>query len=119
MNKKLRVSLLLAAGAIALVGCGEKAPALKDGTYTGEGDGFSQDTKVAVEVTVAEGKISDVKVTDHGESVDEIPAVTDALEQIPAAIKEKNSTEVDAVAGATFTSDGIKAAVTAALEQAK
>ncbi len=115
----LAMALILCLGTLVACGGGEKAPALKDGTYTASAEGYSDDTPVDVEVTVAEGKISAVSVTNHGESVDDIPAVAEALETVPASIVEKNSAEVDGVAGATFTSDAIKGAVTTALEGAK
>lgn len=117
--KKLALMMALVLCLGALVACGEKAPALKDGTYTGSAEGFNNETPVDVEVTVAEGKITAVTVANHGESVDDIPAVGEALEAVPAAIVENGTAEVDGVAGATYTSDAIKNAVTAALEAAK
>ena len=68
----------------------------KDGTYTGEADGFGG--TVAVEVTVKDGKI-------------------EAVEVIPKII-EAQSAEVDTISGATFSSTGIKNAAEQALEQA-
>lgn len=60
-------------------------------------------------------KIDSVTVTKH----EETQGIADpAIEQIPAAIVEHQSLKVDAVAGATMTSDGILSAVTAALETA-
>ena len=94
------------------------AVALADGTYTAQGEGFSSETPIKVTVTVAGGKITAVVIDEHGESKDMIPAVATALETLLAAIAEKNSAEVDVVAGATWTSKGIMAAVKAALEQA-
>ncbi len=85
------------------------------GSFTGEGEGFSSEEKIKVTVTLDNGKITDVKVDSHAES----DGIADpALEQIPAAIVEKNSAEVDVAAGATWTSKGIMAAVAAALESA-
>ena len=76
----LAMALILCLGTLVACGGGEKAPALKDGTYTASAEGYSDDTPVDVEVTVAEGKISAVSVTNHGESVDDIPEVAEALE---------------------------------------
>ncbi|NLY85309.1 MAG: flavocytochrome c [Tissierellia bacterium] len=82
------------------------------GTYTGEGQGLS---KIKVEVTVTEDKITDIKVVEHNET----PGVGDvALEQIPAEIIEYQSLGVDIVAGATMSSNGIIEAITQALEKA-
>lgn len=59
-----------------------------------------------------DGAITSVTV----DSQDETPGVSDpAIEQIPAAIVAAGSTDVDAVAGATLTSNGIIEAVNNAL----
>jgi uncharacterized protein with FMN-binding domain len=100
----------------------EAAPAepgaLINGTFSGEADGFSDNTPIKVTVTVADGKITAVVIDEHGESESMIEAVATALEAVPAAIVEKNEVEVDVVAGATWTSKGIMAAAKAALEAA-
>ena len=112
-----KFGLVLALGAmmsLTLVGCGEKAPALNDGTYDGTGKGLNGD--IVVSVDVKDGKIASVEVVSHEES----EGISDpAIDQVPASIVEKNSTEVDTVAGATLTSDGIIEAVNQALEAAK
>lgn len=111
MKKHISMILVLILVTTALVGCGGSK--LKDGTYPGEGSGMA-DMKVSVEVK--DGKIASVEVTEHGESEGYCEP---ALEEIPKAIVNKNSTDVDAVAGATVTSDAIKEAVNNALESAK
>ena len=84
--------------------------ALADGTYTGAANGMGG--AVNVTVTVEGGKITSVEVGEHQETA----GISDpAIEQVPAAIVEAQSTDVDGVAGATVTSDAIKAAVDAAL----
>ena len=81
-----------------------------DGTYTSSANGMNGAVKVSV--TVEGGKITKVDVVDHQETA----GISDpALEQIPAAIVEAQSTEVDTVTGATISSDGIKEAVANAL----
>lgn len=83
------------------------------GTYTAKAKGMMGD--VEVEVVVADGKIASVAVLSHGET----PGLSDpAVEQIPAAIMEAQSAEVDAVSGATVTSEAIMAAVKDCLAQA-
>jgi NosR/NirI family nitrous oxide reductase transcriptional regulator len=82
-----------------------------DGTYTGVGQGKSPDLKVAV--TVKADKITNVEMVSNNESKGK-----EALEVIPKEIIEKQSTEVDAVSGATMTSKGIMMAVSDALSQA-
>lgn len=87
-----------------------------DGSYTGVGAGMGGDVNVSV--TVEGGKIVSVEVGEHNET----PGISDpAIEQIPAAIVEAQSADVEAVSGATVTSNAIKEAVKAALsgEQAE
>ncbi len=81
-----------------------------DGVYEGAGQGLNGEIKVSVTVT---GRvITAVEVLSHSET----PGISDpAIEQIPQAIVAANSADVDAVASATFTSEGIKSAVKAAL----
>lgn len=112
MKKVISLALILVLLATALVGCGGGAK-YTDGTYEGEGQGMAP---LKVEVEVKEGKIASVKVVEH----EETEGISEpALEQIPALIVEKNSTDVDSVSGATVTSDAIKDAVNKALENAK
>lgn len=86
---------------------------LKDGDYTATVDG--QEGPMTVAVTIAEGKIADVKVTENKETE---AIAGPALEKVPAAIVENNSVDVDGVAGATLSSNRIKKAVVACLEEA-
>ena len=82
-----------------------------DGTYKGSAAGFSG--QIEVEVTVSSGQIADVKVVSHSDT----PGISDsAINTIPGRIVEANSPEVDIVSGATYTSEGIIAAVRSALE---
>ena len=102
---------LLAASLIAAFGSSMAFAA--DGTYTGEAQGRNGAVKVAV--TLTDGKITAVKVVSHKEST----GIADpALERIPAAVTAEQSAAVDAVGGATLTSEAIKQAVLAALVSA-
>ena len=94
---------------------GAAAGAYKDGTYEGVGKGKNGDVKVSV--TVAGGKITDVKVGDHSET----EGISDkAIEEVPSAIVEKQGTEgVETASGATMTSQAIIDGVNQALESAK
>lgn len=106
MGLVLLLVLALLIGAVPAVG--EEVPA--DGTYTGSGRGMH--SNIAVTVTVSGGAITGVTVDNHGET----PGVSDpAIEQIPAAIVAAGTPDVEAVAGATMTSDGIIEAVKNAL----
>lgn len=83
---------------------------LEDGYYVGSASGYGGE--VTVEVAVENGEIVDIAVLEHSESA----GVSDpAFEEIPAAIIAANSAAVDVVAGATMTSEGLKAAVNDAL----
>ncbi len=86
----------------------------KDGTYEGVGQGHHGDIKA--NVTVSEGKISAVEIVEQSET----EAIYETAEQpvINSIIKE-NSYNVDAVTGATKSSNGIMEAVKNALEEAK
>lgn len=109
MKKHISMIMILVILATALVGCGSKG--YEDGTYEGEADGHNGPLKVSV--TVEEGKISNVEVTEHEETED---IADPAIKDIPAAIVEKNSTDIDSIASVTVTSDAIKLAVDNALE---
>ena len=83
---------------------------LKDGVYNGSASGYGGE--IRVKVTVSNGKISDIKVESHSET----PEYYDRCSGIIPNIISSQSTNVDGVSGATFTSNGIKAAVADALK---
>lgn len=86
----------------------------KDGVYEGTGKGNNGDIKV--EVTVEGGNITSVVLKEHGET----EGIYEAAEKtVTADIIKKQSAEVDAVSGATNTSNGIMEAVANALADAK
>ncbi|GAB6087541.1 flavocytochrome c [Alkaliphilus crotonatoxidans] len=85
----------------------------KAGTYTATAAGHNGDLKV--EVTVDDTSIKEVKILEHNES----PSISDpAIERIPKAIVDGQTLAVDAISGATVTSEAIIAAVTEALKEA-
>lgn len=85
----------------------------KDGTYTGEAEGFGG--TVAVEVTVKKQKITAVDITSaEGEDGSYLSMAEDIIPEILDA----QSAEVDTISGATFSSTGIKNAAKQALEKA-
>lgn len=87
--------------------------ALKDGEYTATVDG--QEGQMTVKVVIAEGKIAEVEVVENHET----PSVAaGALETIPAQIEAENNVNVEAVTGATLTSNRIMSAVALCLEEA-
>jgi len=87
----------------------------RDGVYEGKGTGYGRGLKVSV--TVTDGGISDIQIISHNEVGKQY--YEEAFETIPQRIIEEQDTEVDAVSGATKTSDGIKQAVENALLDAK
>ena len=84
----------------------------RDGIYYGSGTGFNGE--VQVEVVIADGKISNISVVSHN---DDSSFMSQAQGLIPNIISFQ-STNVDAVSGATYSSRGIIDAVRAALKQA-
>ena len=85
------------------------------GTYAGEGIGNNTASPIKVEVKLSEDKIESIEIV----AQEETPAIaTAAFEQIPADIVKYQSLAVDAVSGATKTSNGIIDAVKAALAAA-
>jgi len=84
--------------------------ALADGTYTGSGTGFRGETEVSV--TVKDGVITSVTVTSYS---DDERYFSRAESQVIGEIIEKQTPDVDAVSGATYSSNGIMEAVADAL----
>ena len=87
--------------------------AYKDGTYTGEAQGFGGPIDVAV--IIENGKSSEINITSAEK---EDGAYLSMAEDIIPTILEAQSAEVDTISGATFSSTGIKEAVAQALEEA-
>lgn len=86
----------------------------KDGVYEGSAHGFRGD--IVVRVTVEGGRIADIEVVSADKDDRAYVARAHAMiEKIIAA----QSTEVDAVTGATYSSNGIKNAVIEALKDAE
>jgi uncharacterized protein with FMN-binding domain len=89
--------------------------AYNDGVYVGEAKGYRKYLKARV--TLENGYITGVEVVEHYEKGEEHFETPIAL--VPAAIVEAQSCDVDAISGATLTSNGIMDAVRSALEQGK
>lgn len=120
MRKAKYLLLIAAIGVFSMTACGKSASADKGAdasaeakTCTGEAQGM--DGVVKVEVKADANKIYSVTVTEQNETEG---VGTKAVDEIPGAIVEKQSLNVDAVSGATVTSDAIKEAVKNALESA-
>lgn len=89
------------------------ASSYNDGTYEGAGMGFGGE--ITVSVTVADGKVAEITVL----SADgEDPAYYDQALAVLDEIVSAQSTEVDTVSGATFSSTGLIDAAADALGKA-
>ena len=84
---------------------------VKDGVY--EGHSETDMVKVDVRVTVSDGDISDIEILRHECGKGKI------ANTIVDEMVEKDDVEVDAVSGATFSSEVIKDAVRSALRKGK
>ncbi|MDD5968569.1 MAG: FMN-binding protein [Anaerostipes sp.] len=85
----------------------------KDGTYTGTGQGFRGTIKVSV--TIKNGKIAAIKVLSKS---DDAAYFGKAKSGVIAAILKGQTTNVDVISGATYSSNGIIQAVRNALKKA-
>ena len=95
-----------------LMGTPVEPEGLKDGVY--EGEYKKGINKVVVKVTINDGRIAEIELVKHtaswiGKKANEI---------IPQRIVEQQSTQVDAVSGATNSSRVIMNAVQKAIEKA-
>lgn len=95
------------------IGKAEDPGEYKDGTYVGSARGYNG--LIKVKVTIEEGKISAIKVVSHNEDQ---PYFRNAEKRIIPAIIKGQSTNVDTVSGATFSSNGLIGAVRNALAKA-
>ena len=97
---------------LAEIAAVQDASAYKDGTYYGTGKGFAGNIKVRVDI--AGGKISAISIVSTKDGDSYVKSASSLLD----TIVEKQSTNVDTVSCATFSSRGIIAAVRSALSQA-
>lgn len=84
-----------------------------DGSYVGSGQGYNG--TVQLRVTFAGGKISNIEMLSN---VDDAAYFGRAWASIPSQVIASQSTSVDVVSGATYSSEGILAAVQDAMRQA-
>ena len=122
MKKRVLALVLAAAMCLGLAACGGKTTpseppveegAYKAGTYEASADGRNGPVKVSVTFTA--DAIEKVEITEHTET----DGISDpAINDIPTAIVTYQSLGVDAISGATITSDAILAAVADCVTQA-
>lgn len=109
----MQKTLLAASVALALSSTAYAAPTFTPGTYKAEAAGIHG--PVTVEVTFSKDKIEKIAVVSQKET----PGIgTLAVDALPAKMVEVQSPKVDAVAGATITSNAIRTAVEACVKQA-
>lgn len=101
-----------AAGSSTSVATVEEAAAYKDGTYYGSGTGFGGPLKVMVEIS--DGKIVSIEIVENSDGSSYISKASALI----GSIISSQSTNVDTVSGATYSSVGIIQAVRDALSQA-
>ena len=89
------------------------ADGYKDGTYQGSGTGFGG--TISVQVTVSGGKIASVDILS---AAGETGSYFSSAQGVVSRILSSQSPNVDAVGGATYSSNGIIQAVQNALSQA-
>lgn len=101
-----------AAGSSTSVAAVEDPSAYKDGTYYGTGTGFGGTLKVKVEISGR--KITSIQIMENQDGSEYISKASALIN----AIISSQSTNVDTVSGATYSSVGIIQAVRDALSQA-
>lgn len=101
-----------AAGSSTSVAQVEDASSYKDGTYYGTGTGFGGTLKVQVDISG--GKIAAIQILENNDGSEYISKASSIIN----AIISNQSTNVDTVSGATYSSVGIIQAVRDALSQA-
>ncbi|MEL1135630.1 flavocytochrome c [Desulfitobacterium sp. THU1] len=118
MKKRLAIFFMSLIMVVTMSGCGNGKKAVSEmdsamfqaGTYEGVGKGKNGDIVAVVEVS--EDSILSINFKEHSET----PGISDpAFEKLPETIIKNKTVAVDAISGATVTSNGILEAVKAAL----
>ena len=112
MRKLMLMGFVLPVLAVFIVfGCLSYAMDYEDGIYEGSGTGYRG--IISVRVSVFDGWIDDIEILEHNEDGFAVSAMEELLE----LILETGSIELDAVSGATVSSEGFLTAVGAALKR--
>ncbi len=107
----LAISIVLATG---LLGCGTKSIIYKAGIYEGTAEGHIG--PITVQILTDQYEILEINILEQQET----PVIADIVyEKIPTRVIKANNPEVQVVAGATYTSDGLIKAIKDALDKAK
>jgi uncharacterized protein with FMN-binding domain len=112
--KKLLGLTLIIVLAAELMACGAKNVIYKAGSYEGNAEGHIGPMKV--QIVTDQYEIKEIKILEQQET----PVIADIVyEKIPDRIIKANSPEVEVVAGATYTSNGLIKAIKDGLNKAK
>ncbi|MGV8982576.1 FMN-binding protein [Clostridium sp.] len=107
----LALSLILSTGLLA---CDSKNIIYKEGIYDGNAEGHIGPIKV--QVVTDQYEIKEIKILEQQET----PVIAETVyKKLPPRVIKANSTEVDVVGGATYTSNGFLKAIKNALDKAK
>lgn len=107
----LALTLVLATG---LMACGARNIVYKAGVYEGNAEGHIGPIKV--KIVTDKYEIKEIKILEQQEN----PIIAAVVyKKIPASVIKANSPEVDVVAGATYTSNGLIKAIKNGLDKAK
>jgi uncharacterized protein with FMN-binding domain len=100
-----------------LVGCAAVPTLYRNGVYTGTGQGLGGEITVTLTIDNDAIKVDEIIGDMETEGVGGYEAIKDGTfaDQIEAA----QSIEIDGISGATYTTSGVKEAVTDALSQAQ
>lgn len=114
MNKKICFLLIIFALSFLFFSCYVKNNEnLVSGIFEGEAQGLIG--SISVRVAIEKNKIKNIDVLEYADT----PGYSDTVfEYLPKRVIQKDSTDVDLVAGATFTSKAFLAAVNDALKKA-
>lgn len=114
--RKAKIAAVTAACTLSalLTACGGDSSLYTAGTYTGVGKGKGGDVKVEVEFS--ESEILSIVIDENNNETPEIAAFV--YDELPDDLLEAQSTEVDTIGGATFTSQGVIEAVADCIDQA-
>lgn len=114
--KKFRsfIAFIILSATLILSGCSKKSKTMKDGTYSGTGEG--RNGFITLTIDVKGGKVSSVKVDSEAESDFAKEAITNLSSQV---VKGYAVNELDAVSGATMTSRGTIEALENAINASK
>lgn len=120
MKKRIAAFALASVMALSLIGCGASSSSTAASSSTGVSGDFTGTAKgmggdVTVTLTLTDSKITGCSIEGAGET----PGIGDlAMEQLSAVIAENGSIAVDAVSGATVTSNAVIEAAAAAITAA-